>query len=570
MMNYRMKSLLIKLILLLTISVPGLFSQVPEVNISNEQSKLQVLPGGLFRLDVHYQIPENQYQGFEENLFTLEPAADSAAVLEEIIYPEGKIKDGLRIFKGDVTVTGMFRIPKTLPPGGYTLDLKAKYQLCADDGTCYFPGGVDFSIPMEVMPAPPIEVQNPPDGNVNILWFLLLALAGGLLLNVMPCVLPVLSLKALSLVHQGENDKKQILLGGWLYAAGIILSLFVFATVVTIIKLSGERVGWGFQFQNTGFVIVLIALIYLFALSLFEVFIITLPGMNKAAGLSGRKGALGSFLSGIFAVLLATPCTAPFLGTALGFAFSQPPVIIYLIFLFVGLGLSLPFLLLGFFPGIIKALPKPGNWMNTFREIMGFLLIATDIWLFTVLHKQIGGTGLIDVLIFLFVLTLAAWIFGRWGNISRSPRTRLIAAFLALVLIAGGSRIIFTPGVETEEITEESPVPKGWIDFDPENLLSEVNQGTPVFLAFSAQWCLTCKTNERTTLLTDWADSFFSTRGITRFYGDYTKEDPVIAEWIERFGRAGVPVYVFFPPSGDPLLLPEVLSRKILEEKIRL
>ncbi|MBI9102350.1 MAG: thioredoxin family protein [Spirochaetales bacterium] len=569
------------LLALIIIAVSALSAQVPEVSAyfkSIESTLTRMKTGDSDIIEVVYQIPENQYQGWEERMFTIELLPGSPFTLGELTYPEGRMKDDLRIFEGKTIISAPLTANLDIEPGEYTILVKAKYQLCDyQDGTCFFPGSEELELTVNIEEA---SVAAPSDsslnlnknsGTMNILWFLLLALVGGLLLNVMPCVLPVLSLKALSLVHQSENNKKEILLGGWLYAAGIISSLFVFATVITIIKLSGERVGWGFQFQNTGFVISLISIIFLFALSLFEVFIITMPGMNKAAGLSGKKGGMGSFLSGVFAVLLATPCTAPFLGTALGFAFSQPPIIIYLIFFFVGLGLSLPFLLLGFFPGIVKALPKPGNWMNIFRETMGFLLIATVLWLFTVLYKQIGGAGLVDVLIFLFSLTIAAWIFGRWGNPSKKKQLRIIASILALVIIVASAVVLFNPdGKKTENLADGIPIPAGWEPFNPDLLLEDVNRGTPVFLAFSAQWCLTCKTNERTTLLTKWGHDFFTSRGITRYYGDYTNEDPVIAEWIENFGRAGVPVYIYFPPEGDPILLPEVINRGLLEEKIKI
>ncbi len=552
----------IPLIILLFILVSfHLNAQEPEIKAELSQDSIAAGNEGI--ISITYIIPEGYYQGLQEKFFNFRIKETAGLSLGSLLYPPGQIKGDETIYTGEVTISAPLLIDSTVPVGSYKITVFADYQLCTDDGTCLFPESIEVEILLDV------EESADTSQKTGILWFLLLALLGGILLNVMPCVLPVLSLKALSLVHQSKNNKKEILTGSWLYAAGIIFSLFIFATVITIIKLSGERVGWGFQFQNTGFVLGLITIIYLFALSLFEVFIITPPGLNKAAGLSGRKGNIGSFLSGVFAVLLATPCTAPFLGTALGFAFSQPPLIIYLIFLFVGLGLALPFLLLGFFPGFVKALPKPGAWMNTFREIMGFLLIATVIWLFTVLYKQVGGAGILDTLIYIFSLTISAWILGKWTNHARKKRTRIIAAFVALLLAGGTGWMLFSqPKANEIQKGEYSPVPSGWEKFDPELLLDNVNQGEPVFLAFSAQWCLTCKTNEKTTLLTPWGNTFFSEQGIKRYYGDYTRNDPVIAEWIENFGRAGVPVYVYFPSEGEAVVLPEIINRKILEDVI--
>ena len=240
-----------------------------------------------------------------------------------------------------------------------------------------------------------------------------------------------------------------------------------------------------------------------------------------------------------------------------------------LIFFFVGIGLALPFFLLGFFPTLIKALPKPGPWMRRFREIMGFFLLGTAVWLLSVLHRQIGGKNLVGVIAFLFVLGITAWLYGWLGHPAKSRRTRILGIILALAIaFAGGSLFInLSPPEGGNEALSE--VPEGWEPFSIEGVEKAVNSGEPVFLAFGAAWCLTCKTNERAVLLTDWGESFFKQRKIKRIYGDYTRTNPVIGGWIADFGRAGVPLYVYYAPgTGRGKVLPEILSRSILESAV--
>lgn len=265
------------------------------------------------------------------------------------------------------------------------------------------------------------------------LWVaLLFAFIGGIILNVMPCVLPVLSLKALSLVEGSRKEPGEMLKGALAYTGGVLVCFAILAGLVIGLKSAGELVGWGFQFQNWKFVLALVAMVWLFALSLFEVFVISLPGQAAAAEASQKSGHWGSFLSGAVAVLLATPCTAPFLGSALGYAFSQPAPLILLFFLMIGLGLALPFLVLGFFPGATRWIPRPGNWMTVFREIMAFLLVATVVWLLDILHSLVGA-GLLPVLWYLLLLALAAWIYGQAAFAVSSLR-RWILVLLAVLL----------------------------------------------------------------------------------------------------------------------------------------
>ncbi len=327
--------------------------------------------------------------------------------------------------------------------------------------------------------------------------------------------------------------------------------------------------GWGFQFQNPAFVIVLLGVVFGFALSLFDVYVIMPMGAGLAVKASGRSGYLGSFLTGIMAVLLATPCTAPFLGAALGFAFSQPPAIIVAILMMVGVGLALPFLLLGFWPGIVQKIPKPGPWMDVFKTLMGFLLLGTAVYLLDVLFFQIGGPNLIRVLIFLLVVAFGAWVYGHFGKPGRTRWNQWVSLAVAVALIASGAVVLLrfdkTATAKGSRPAESVAGRPGWGTFSPELVDTYRQQGRAMLVDFGARWCWTCKVNESAVLDAAEVSGAFEDRGVIRVYGDYTNNDETIGQWIRRFGRAGVPVYLFYPPDGaEPIVLPELLTKKMI------
>jgi thiol:disulfide interchange protein len=415
---------------------------------------------------------------------------------------------------------------------------------------------------------PGTGTQTQPIGAAALLRFLLFAFLGGLFLNVMPCVLPVLSIRALNLVNQSGNKRGEIFTGSLFYTAGILVSLLILAGAVIALKLSGELVGWGFQFQNPLFVVFLITVVFVFALSLFDVYVFQAPVMNGAALRASQKGYIGSFFNGIIAVLLATPCTAPLLGTALGFAFSQPPLMIIGIFTMVGLGFALPFLLIGIWPAAIQKLPKPGAWMNTFKELMGFVLLATVIYLLSILRFQINSAEMIRVIVFLLVLGFLLWIYGKTAKPTAGTKRKwiILAIFIILSVSAAGRLLQFEGSIET---IKNDDIREGWELFNPEALDKYRQRNEPVLVVFSAKWCTVCKLNEQTVLHTERADKLFDSLGIHVLYGDYTNQDDTIGGWIQSFGRAGVPVYAFYPPGESFRLLPEVLSMQVLESYLQ-
>jgi len=401
----------------------------------------------------------------------------------------------------------------------------------------------------------------------RVLYYLLLALIGGVILNVMPCVLPVLSLKVMSFVHHAGEDRAVQFRLGLMFTGGVLASFLALAAVVIGLQAAGDLVGWGFQFQNPAFVVVMAAVVFAFGLSLFGVYEIILP--VQVGGGGGRNGAYAeSFFNGVLATALATPCTAPLLGSALGFAFSQPPMVIVAIFLTTGFGLSLPYLVLSLNPNWLRFVPKPGAWMERFKQLMGFLLMATLIWLLWVLGQQIGLDGLAWVMVFLPLLGFALWLYGAMLTLSSSPTRRITVWAVVIALIAGGW-IQFVGGhvsAEAVEANAQVTTHGDWIPFSVETLEAEVAAGNTVFIDFTAAWCMTCKVNEATVINSDEVQSRFEELGVVTLLGDWTSRDETITRILRKYGRSGVPFYAVFPGGriDEPIVLPEVITRSIV------
>jgi thiol:disulfide interchange protein DsbD len=405
----------------------------------------------------------------------------------------------------------------------------------------------------------------------NLFYYLLLALVGGVILNVMPCVLPVLSLKVMSFVHHAGEDRGVQFRLGLMFTAGVLASFLALALVVIALQSAGELIGWGFQFQNPAFVVVMAAIVFAFGLSLFGVYEIILPMQIGGGGSHGRYGE--SFLNGILATALATPCTAPLLGSALGFAFSQPAAVILAIFLTTGLGLSLPYLLLSLNPGWLRFVPKPGAWMDRFKQAMGFLLMGTLIWLLWVLGQQVGLDALASVMAFLLLVAFALWLYGSMLTLSSSTARRTTVWIIVIAIVAGGWWQFVGDRVSATAVAENAQVAShgDWIPFSDEILAAEVGAGNTVFIDFTAAWCMTCKVNEKTVINTDEVQAVFAELGVVKLLGDWTNRDETITRMLRRHGRSGVPFYAVFPPGklDDPIVLPEVITRSLVIEALR-
>ncbi|MFP4618017.1 MAG: thioredoxin family protein [Spirochaetaceae bacterium] len=549
-------------------------------SLSDGTPSLSIPKGETARFEVVYTIPQGYYQEKQEEMFTVSSPSGSPVVIEHIEYPEGEVKNGTVTYEGETVIEVVAGVKAEAAEGEHEVPITASYQLCDEGGTCFFPEEERelFEITISRGSAAGTSAGTAAGGAsesgasgttlAGLLRFFLFAFIGGVLLNIMPCVLPVLSLRAINLVKQSGSSRRELFTGSLLYSGGIVISLTALAAVVVILKLSGEMVGWGFQFQNPWFVVFLAAVIFVFALSLFDVYVFQPPTMGGSLRKAGEKGYIGSFFNGIIAVLLATPCTAPLLGPALGFAFSQPTSIIFTMFFLIGLGFSLPFLLLGVWPSLIQKLPTPGPWMNTFKELMGFLLLATVVYLLSILEHQISAEGLLRVLLFLLLLGFFLWILGKVSKPSADRKKKWIILIVLIILtVSAGGRILRFEA--PAEAAAAATVREGWEAFEPEKLESYRKEGKPVFVVFSAKWCTVCTVNEQTVLFTETADTLFEERGIAVLYGDYTNKDPLLEEWIRSYGRAGVPVYAYYSPEADSYtLLPEVLTQDILKKRL--
>jgi thiol:disulfide interchange protein/DsbC/DsbD-like thiol-disulfide interchange protein len=396
---------------------------------------------------------------------------------------------------------------------------------------------------------------------------LLFGFLGGFILNLMPCVLPVISLKIFGFIQHAGQDRRRILRSGLAFIAGIFAWFIGLALLLIILKSAGREITWAFQFTNPYFVLFMSAVVLVFALNLFGVFEISLPQSANRGLLAwtAREGDAGSFFQGVFATVLATPCTAPFLGTALGFAFTQSGWMIFVMFLAIAAGMSSPYLLLSAQPAWLRLLPKPGDWMLRVKQLMGFLLLATLLFLLWVLGAERGAEAVIWTACFLLALSVACWMKGAFVVPTASATTRIVTILTALALvIASGFYFI---GAKFNA-TSDSQTQGDWRAFTPERLQTELDQRHPVFVDFTAAWCLTCKFNEATVLESAAVRDAFQRRGIVKFKADWTNADPAITKILKQFGRPGVPMYVLYPAGQSPILFPELLTQGIILDKL--
>ncbi|MCY7388731.1 MAG: thioredoxin family protein [Burkholderiales bacterium] len=392
---------------------------------------------------------------------------------------------------------------------------------------------------------------------------MLFAFVGGLILNLMPCVFPVLGIKVMSFVQQSEGAPKRMKQQGFAFLGGVVVSFWVLAGLLIALRAGGESIGWGFQLQSPAFVTLLAGLFLLMALNLSGVFefgmrLQAVAGNLHAAG--NRSFLLDAFFSGVLATIIATPCTAPFMGAALGYTLAQPASVSLLVFTSVALGMASPIVVLSLFPGWLRYLPKPGVWMNTFKQFMAFPLFATVAWLAWVLGSQQGTDGIGLLLFGMVVIAFGAWLYGRW-QIAHPVRASVAAISL---LVAGA--VIAWPGPIMERAQSaglNSPA-DAWVPFSKQKVNELRGQGRAVFIDFTATWCITCQVNKRIALNNNEVVARFNDLKITRMKADWTVKDPAITEALAEFGRNGVPLYVYYPAGGEARLLPEVLTPSVV------
>ncbi|MDX1439198.1 MAG: protein-disulfide reductase DsbD family protein [Rubricoccaceae bacterium] len=401
----------------------------------------------------------------------------------------------------------------------------------------------------------------PSSAQPTFLIALLFAFTGGLILNLMPCVFPILSIKILGFAKGREHERSTIRTHGLLFGLGVVVSFWVLALTLLILRAGGQQLGWGFQLQSPLVVGGLAVLMFALGLVLLGVFEVGL-GLARIGGRADKKEGLGgAFLSGVLATIVATPCTAPFMGAALGFAVAQPAFNSMLVFTALGIGMSTPYVLLSVFPAWIQKLPKPGRWMETLKQALAFPLFATAVWLIWVFGKLTGNTGVAFLLLAMTLVCVACWMYGRWGMPSMTSRARQVSGLAAVLVLVFAFALI---GVGAGKVDAQEAGDSDWLSFDQAEVDRLVASGQPVFVDFTAAWCLSCQANKLATLETEEVEAAFDEKGVVRFRADWTRRDPEITQAIENLGRTGVPVYALYPGNEQPVLLPEILSKSIV------
>jgi len=410
------------------------------------------------------------------------------------------------------------------------------------------PGPADLSAPA----AEPAAAA--PQSDLGLLPALALALVGGLILNLMPCVFPVLSIKALALVNRGDHKAE-----GLAYTAGVLASFAALAAVLIALRAGGQQVGWGFQFHSPVFVLVVAYLLFLVGLNLSGFFDVGGSFTGIGSGLAAKQGLAGSFFTGVLAAVVATPCTAPFMGAALAFALAQPAAVMLAVFLALGLGLALPFLVLAFWPAAQRWLPRPGAWMDTFKQFLAFPMYAAVVWLLWVLAQQAGPDGVALALGGMVLIAFGLW----WRNASGAGAVGTVAAVAGVALALGLSTWI-------RPVSAEVSAPFGAHEAYSAERLAELRaQNKPVFVNMTASWCISCLVNERVALSRPEVKDAFAKAGVAYLKGDWTREDPAITAVLKSHGRSGVPLYLYYAPgAAEAQVLPQILTPGLVIEAI--
>ncbi len=421
-----------------------------------------------------------------------------------------------------------------------------------------------------------------PVPDISLWQALALALAGGLILNLMPCVFPVLSMKALSLVKMSEREQSHAVMHGVMYTAGIMVCFGIIAATLIALQHAGQQIGWGFQLQSPVVVLLLAYLLFLIGLNLSGVFDITGSRLtNLGYKLTQKQGYTGSFFTGMLATIVATPCTAPFMGAAMGYALTQSAIVSLSVFMALGLGLALPYLLLTIVPALRKMLPRPGAWMETFRQFLAFPMYASVAWLVWVYGQQVESPyGILLAGFGIVFIALGIWI---WGHTPLRQPVRTVVRVLALAAFALAFAIAALSMMRAPVISSlatDAPMAGvqhagAWSPFTPKALETALQGNDPVFVDMTAAWCITCKVNERVAIAVDSTQALFKEKKVLYLIGDWTNQNAEITAYLKTYGRNGVPLYVFYPARDlttntrpEPIVLPQLLTPGLIADII--
>ena len=389
---------------------------------------------------------------------------------------------------------------------------------------------------------------------------LLFAFLGGVLLNAMPCVFPVLGIKVMGFVNQAGSNPAKIRQHGWIFTLGILLSFWLLSIVLIVLRSSGEKLGWGFQLQNPYFNASLIILLFTFGLNLLGVFEWGNSFIGTGAKIQRKEGLIGTFFSGVLATVVATPCTGPFMGTALGYALSLSAEGIFAIFTSLAIGLSFPYLVLSFYPTWTKLLPRPGAWMIFWKELLAFPLFATVVWLLWVFGNQTNIDSLIRMLFALLFIGLMAWVWKKGLNPIHTFTKKTVTSFFILALLIFSILL----AISAAKVSETSNSDLDWEPYSSDRIEELNSEGKSVYVDFTAKWCLQCQVNKRLVFQSKETEAViraFRKNNVVLMVADWTQKDPEITKALENLGRAGVPLNVLFNPSlEEPVILPSILS----------
>lgn len=431
------------------------------------------------------------------------------------------------------------------------------------EGGWFASGGefLEIKFPVVDGAAPMLAGEAPPGGETQgLATVLLFAFVGGLILNLMPCVFPVIGIKIMGFVNQAGEERGRVVMHGFVFTAGVLISFWVLSGLLLILRSGGAELGWGFQLQSPVFVYGLTALLLVFGLSMSGVFEIGGSLIGTGVGLQAKSGFGGTFFSGVLATVVATPCAAPLLGPALGAALSLPPFESVLTFTVIALGLAAPYLLLSAFPGAIRLLPRPGPWMETFKQAMAFLMYGTVAYLVWVLAAQVDGDRFLSLLLGLVAVSVAVWVLGRWGAISRSGAVRRIAYVVTAVILVGG----FTFGMPRSG--PRAPDEISWEPWSTARVAELVGAGRPIYVDFTARWCVTCQANKKLVFGSGEVREFFKKHNVATLRADWTNRDGAITAELARWNRSAVPFNLVYLPGKVAKPLPEVLTAGIVLE----
>jgi len=608
------------LVALLAVSALLLSAQSVKFSVSPTQLK----PGdkGVLRATLTITDPEKKQsytpaEGEEGYLYLVETGEYPQLKFGKTSYPapNHKNSDGIWEYYKSLTLSRSFTVSKTAKPGPITINASMSFNLCnKTSGFCDPPRETEGSVKLEILPATaeaqagqegeiaeeqPLGVdsttadsagqstETPADaapaqekaGGGKIWYYMLLAILGGIVLNFTPCVLPILPIRAMSMVNQAQKDISKVIIHTLVYTLGVLISFGAIAAVFVIARASGVNLTYGFLSQSLLYNLIMMSILFLFGLSLMGVWEMTVPGMNAAAKTTSKKGYGGSFFAGVFAFLMGFSCMGPFMGPALEVAVRLSSPMLVLFFLLIGLGFALPFIIISLFPKALKLVPKPGEWMNIFKELMGFVLMYltwkyfSNVWGLTKSGPYLMKTGL-----YLVYLGFAAWLYGRFVRPENKKAVQIILGLAAVAVIAASAATLLPWKEEyrpqdTAAASADGMVPAdhpGWYVFSPELFARLQSEGKPVFLDIGADWCTNCKSNEKKVLLQPDIQAEFNKRGVVLLKGDFTREDPVLKDWMQKGGSIGVPFNVLYIPGREPVKMAELFSKADLLKALEL